>query len=326
MVIFAILCFGVPPFTTWQEGGLISGMVRCLGPLPEEWKGCYIHSNELDHWYDQHTKPDPKVTIEARIKKLRPDLDATYQELICSIMSKVFVFRPEERLTATQFLHDPSFRADGKILWLLILMDIWFPYCIALLFLTDYTGFFVILSQWGILSIGFFHMIVNSPVQLTSSDSHEGDIVMNQSSAVLYLARFYVLCFHHPRYHHLPPEIKPIPNSYLNPTTLHRHNRSLKRSNCNKNITHDKHTSPHNSLINLPARRSHQRSGRRNSSSKHHANDNRIHKHQRLHVRGDSEVKHITIKSSRGMRRWVDHAKPFREDQSSDECGYERPP
>ena len=59
---FALAC---PPFTTWQEGGLISGMVRCLGPLPEEWKGCYIHSNELDHWYDQHTKPDPKVTIEA---------------------------------------------------------------------------------------------------------------------------------------------------------------------------------------------------------------------------------------------------------------------
>ena len=39
MAIFAILCFGVPPFTTWQEGGLVSGIIRYLGPLPEKWKG-----------------------------------------------------------------------------------------------------------------------------------------------------------------------------------------------------------------------------------------------------------------------------------------------
>lgn len=43
--------------------------------------------------------------------KLHLDLNATDQELMHSIMSKVFVFRPEERLTATQLLHDPSFRA-----------------------------------------------------------------------------------------------------------------------------------------------------------------------------------------------------------------------
>lgn len=91
MLIFTVLCFDVTPFTSWQEGGRISGMVRSLGPLPEDWKGHYIPSGELDFWYDQHTTPDPRLTIEARIKQFRPDLDATDQELIRSIMSKVFL-------------------------------------------------------------------------------------------------------------------------------------------------------------------------------------------------------------------------------------------
>lgn len=110
MVIFAILCLGVAPFPTCEKGGVVSSIVNCLGPLPEDWKGLYKPRDAFDFWYNQHTTPDPEFDIAVRLEKFCPDLDAVEKELLRSIMLKVFVYRPEERLTATQLLQDPSFR------------------------------------------------------------------------------------------------------------------------------------------------------------------------------------------------------------------------
>ncbi|KAL4788615.1 hypothetical protein BJX76DRAFT_344746 [Aspergillus varians] len=73
MILFAELHLGHVPFYTWLEGGLITGVVRCLGPVPEQWRGLYAHPGGLDSW--------------------------------------VFTYQSEERLTATQLLNDPSFAA-----------------------------------------------------------------------------------------------------------------------------------------------------------------------------------------------------------------------
>ena len=83
-----------------------------LGPLPEEWKGLYSKpSDRFDYWYDQDTVPDPKFNLASTIERFRPDIGQAERELVYSIMKKVFVYHPEERLTATQLLQDPSFKA-----------------------------------------------------------------------------------------------------------------------------------------------------------------------------------------------------------------------
>ncbi|OAX79303.1 serine/threonine protein kinase [Emergomyces africanus] len=111
MVIFSRLYFGYLPFPDQGQGGEVSSMVKCLGPLPEQWKGLYTHSRALDSCYDQRQIPDPKYSLAAKISKFRPEADQTEQKHMLSIVSKVFTFCPQKRLTATQLLHDPSFKA-----------------------------------------------------------------------------------------------------------------------------------------------------------------------------------------------------------------------
>ena len=65
----------------------------------------------LDSWYDQRHSPDPKRDLVSMIAYFRPDADPVEREHVRSIMSKVFIYEPEKRLTATQLLRDPSFRA-----------------------------------------------------------------------------------------------------------------------------------------------------------------------------------------------------------------------
>jgi serine/threonine protein kinase len=65
----------------------------------------------LDSWYDQGITPDPKHDLASTIAYWRPDADPAERELVHSIMNRVFTYSPEERLTATQLLQDPSFRA-----------------------------------------------------------------------------------------------------------------------------------------------------------------------------------------------------------------------
>lgn len=111
MVIFAELYLGYPPFPTFPEGGIISGIVRYLGSLPEQWKGLYTHPGGLDSWYDQHTTPDPDHDLASTIAHFRPEADPVERNYVHFIMSRVFNYCPEKRLTATELLRDPSFKA-----------------------------------------------------------------------------------------------------------------------------------------------------------------------------------------------------------------------
>ncbi|KAJ9481502.1 hypothetical protein VN97_g11973 [Penicillium thymicola] len=111
MAIFSMLYLTFPPFPTFLEGGVVSGMVECLGPLPEQWKGLYTHSGGLDSWYDQSQSPDLDNDLVAKIAYFRPDADLVERQHVQSVMSKVFIYNPEKRPTAIELLRDPSFRA-----------------------------------------------------------------------------------------------------------------------------------------------------------------------------------------------------------------------
>ncbi|RJE23168.1 STYKc [Aspergillus sclerotialis] len=112
MVIFAELYLGFPPFPTQFDGGIVTGIVRTLGPLPEQWKGQYVNPNgALDSWYDQYNKPDPENELRAVIAQRRPDADFEEQKIVHSILSRGFSYCPGKRPTASQLLRDPSFRA-----------------------------------------------------------------------------------------------------------------------------------------------------------------------------------------------------------------------
>ncbi|KAJ5715560.1 protein kinase domain protein [Penicillium malachiteum] len=111
MVIFAELYFGYLLFHSFLDGGIVTSLAICLGPLPEEWKDLYTHPGRLDSWYDQRQTPDPEHDLESTIAYFRPDADPTERKHVQTVMSRVFTYCPEKRLTATQLLQDPSFRA-----------------------------------------------------------------------------------------------------------------------------------------------------------------------------------------------------------------------
>ncbi|CDM30764.1 hypothetical protein DTO013E5_588 [Penicillium roqueforti] len=111
MAVFSMLYLEFPPFPTFIEGGVVSGMVECLGPLPKQWKGLYKYSDGLDSWYDQSQSPDLEHDLAAKIAYFRPDSDPVERQHVLSVMSKVFIYDPEKRLTAVELLRDPSFRA-----------------------------------------------------------------------------------------------------------------------------------------------------------------------------------------------------------------------
>lgn len=111
MCVFATLYLDFPPFPTFITGGVVSGMVECLGPLPDRWKGRYTHPGGLDEWYDQSRSPDPEYDLDAKVSQFRPDVDSVEKQHVVSIMSKVFSYDPEKRPTAAELLGDPSFRA-----------------------------------------------------------------------------------------------------------------------------------------------------------------------------------------------------------------------
>ena len=109
MIIFSMLYLTFTPFSSGYEGGVITGMVECLSPLPEQWKGLYLKG--IDSWYDQSRAPNPEYDLSSRIAKFRPDVDPVERQHVQSIMSKVFTYYPEKRPSATELLCDPSFRA-----------------------------------------------------------------------------------------------------------------------------------------------------------------------------------------------------------------------
>ncbi|KAL4912638.1 hypothetical protein BDW62DRAFT_214837 [Aspergillus aurantiobrunneus] len=111
MVVFAMLYMRFSPISSYHEGGIVGGMFKCLGPLPAEWKGCYTHGEAPDSWYDQSQTCDPEYNLESEIARFSPDSDPVERGHVLSIMSRVFTYDPERRLTASQLLRDPSFRA-----------------------------------------------------------------------------------------------------------------------------------------------------------------------------------------------------------------------
>ena len=111
MVLFSEFYLRYVPFLDCYDGGVMITITGSLGPVPEQWKGLYIFSNGCDAWYDQSQIPDPKQSLASIIAYYRPDAHPVEQQHVLSIMSRVFTYCPEERLTATQLLHDPSFRA-----------------------------------------------------------------------------------------------------------------------------------------------------------------------------------------------------------------------
>ncbi|KAJ5740892.1 hypothetical protein N7493_000764 [Penicillium malachiteum] len=111
MAVFSMLYLTLPPFVSFLNGGIISGMFQCLGPLPEKWKGLYTPPGGLDSWYDQSLSSDPEHDLMSKIAYLRADSDPAERELVISIMMKVFRYEPETRLTARELLNDPDWRA-----------------------------------------------------------------------------------------------------------------------------------------------------------------------------------------------------------------------
>lgn len=109
MVLFAELYLGVCPFPPFLKGEVMTAIVHCIGPAPEQWKELYTYPDRQDFWYDE--KPRPNYDIAGTIAYCRPDADPDEQKHVQSIMGKVFRYCPEERLTATQLLRDPSFVA-----------------------------------------------------------------------------------------------------------------------------------------------------------------------------------------------------------------------
>lgn len=85
-------------------------MVNCLGPLPKEWKGHYAYAGSADWWYDQDFRSDCVYNIASAILRIHPDADASEKQLALSILTREFSLHPEKHLTATQLLHDPSFK------------------------------------------------------------------------------------------------------------------------------------------------------------------------------------------------------------------------
>lgn len=98
--IFGAIYLRFPPFRSWRY------LIKCLGPLPEQWKGLYNHPGGLDSWYDQSQSPDPEFNLASTIARYRPDADPIEREHVLSIMSKVFTYYPEKRPTATELLQD----------------------------------------------------------------------------------------------------------------------------------------------------------------------------------------------------------------------------
>jgi serine/threonine protein kinase len=114
--LFTQLYLSITPWHHTACVGLMNHMVNTLGPLPEQWKGHYKAIGRCDDsWYDQNRKPKLFRTLEAQIRKLRPDVDPTERNHVLSVMSKGFSYLPEDRPSATQLLQDASFKAVMEI-------------------------------------------------------------------------------------------------------------------------------------------------------------------------------------------------------------------
>ena len=120
MCIFIELYLG---FVSWEKDNyfsMIEKMVRVLGPLPKQWKGCYnsyvtTFSKCDNSWYDQRRKPSRDFNLESLIKRERPEVSEVERNHLLNILFKGFSYSPQDRLSARELLQDPSFQAIMEI-------------------------------------------------------------------------------------------------------------------------------------------------------------------------------------------------------------------
>jgi serine/threonine protein kinase len=111
MVIFTKLYLNAPPWSLYGDG--VPNIVKVLGPLPQNWFGCYHQPGKNSaSWYDQSKKAE--FTLEAMIKRNRPEVSSAERAHVLSFMLKGFHFHPKHRVTARELLSDPSFQAVMK--------------------------------------------------------------------------------------------------------------------------------------------------------------------------------------------------------------------
>ncbi|KAH7222609.1 kinase-like domain-containing protein [Fusarium redolens] len=114
--IFAELYMGYALFYGLGNSSIVSYIVHTLGLLPTTWRGTYKAGGaDNDWWYDQGYKLDPSASLEAKVSRLRPDIDAVERELVLSMWRKGLSYQPQDRLTASQLLEDVSFKALMEI-------------------------------------------------------------------------------------------------------------------------------------------------------------------------------------------------------------------
>ncbi|KAG5748888.1 hypothetical protein H9Q72_007232 [Fusarium xylarioides] len=111
MCIFAELYMGYALFYGSGNSSIVSCIVHALGHLPTTWKGTYKAGGvSSDWWYDQDYELDPTASLEAKVARLRPDVDAAERVLVISVLRKGLSYLPQGRLTARELLEDASFK------------------------------------------------------------------------------------------------------------------------------------------------------------------------------------------------------------------------
>jgi serine/threonine protein kinase len=111
MCIFAELYLGFPLFYGSAPSTMVDFMVRTLGPFPLSWKGTYKGNKKHDEsWYDQTRRPEPRLSLEAKVKLTRDNISPAEQQLVLSILQRGLSYSPEKRLSAGQLLEDACFK------------------------------------------------------------------------------------------------------------------------------------------------------------------------------------------------------------------------
>ncbi|KAF5985800.1 CMGC kinase [Fusarium coicis] len=116
MCILAELYMGYALFYGSGNSSIVSCIVHALGPLPATWKGTYkagVVTN--DCWYDQDHELDPTASLEAKVARLRPEVDGAERALVISVFRKGLSYLPQGRLTARELLEDASFKSLMEI-------------------------------------------------------------------------------------------------------------------------------------------------------------------------------------------------------------------
>ncbi|KAF5554103.1 CMGC kinase [Fusarium phyllophilum] len=116
MCIFAELYMGYALFYGSGNSSIVSCIVHALGPLPTSWKGTYRAGGVAsDWWYDQNHELDPTASLEAKVARLRPDVDDTETRFMLAVLRNGLSYQPEDRLTARELLEDASFKSLMEI-------------------------------------------------------------------------------------------------------------------------------------------------------------------------------------------------------------------